>query len=112
MGNSMKTKIPKDPEGYLLNPEDWSENAAYELAGEEGIKLDDEYWPIFKFIRSYYDEHGITPDVRHLLKHLAIEHGYDKKQAKKYLFKLFPYGYVKQACKISGMKRPRAWSTG
>lgn len=28
------------------------------------------------------------------------------------LFNLFPYGYVKQACKISGMKRPRGWSTG
>ncbi len=24
----------------------------------------------------------------------------------------FPYGYVKQACRIAGMKRPRAWSTG
>jgi len=24
----------------------------------------------------------------------------------------FAYGYVKQACKIAGMKRPRAWSTG
>jgi tRNA 2-thiouridine synthesizing protein E len=108
----MKIKVPRDPEGYLLNPEDWSETIASELAGEEGLELDDEYWHIIKFIRSYYDEHGVTPDVRHLLKQLAIESGYDKKQAKNYLFKLFPYGYVKQTCKISGMKRPRAWSTG
>jgi tRNA 2-thiouridine synthesizing protein E len=28
------------------------------------------------------------------------------------MFELFPYGYVKQACKIAGMKKPRAWSTG
>ena len=28
------------------------------------------------------------------------------------LFQLFPYGYVKQACKIAGMRKPRAWSTG
>ena len=28
------------------------------------------------------------------------------------LVELFPYGYVKQTCKIAGMKRPRAWSTG
>jgi tRNA 2-thiouridine synthesizing protein E len=28
------------------------------------------------------------------------------------LFELYPYGYVKQACKIAGMRRPRAWSTG
>ena len=108
----MKIKIPRDAEGYLLNPEDWSENIASKLAAEEGIELGDEYWPILKFVRTYYDEHGITPDVRHLLKQLATDQGYDKKQAKKYLFNLFPYGYVKQTCKISGMKRPRAWSTG
>jgi len=28
------------------------------------------------------------------------------------MFELFPYGYVKQACKIAGMRKPRAWSTG
>ena len=28
------------------------------------------------------------------------------------LFRLFPYGYVKQAYKIAVMRRPRAWSTG
>lgn len=25
--------------------------------------------------------------------------------------RLFSYGYVKQACKIAGMKRPRAWTS-
>ena len=35
-----------------------------------------------------------------------------KEEAKKIIFDLFPYGYVKQACKIAGMQRPRAWSTG
>jgi len=43
---------------------------------------------------------------------LVEAHGYDKKSAKQHLFELFPYGYVKQACKIAGMQRPRAWSTG
>lgn len=28
------------------------------------------------------------------------------------LFELFSYGYLGQACKIAGMRRPRAWSTG
>jgi tRNA 2-thiouridine synthesizing protein E len=108
----MKNKISRDAEGYLFNPEDWSESIANQLAAEEGLELTDEYWPVLRFIRSYHDEHGITPDVRHLLKQLATEYGYDKKQAKQYLFKLFPFGYVKQACKIAGMQRPRAWSTG
>jgi len=32
--------------------------------------------------------------------------------ARKRLFELFPYGYVKQACRIGGTRRPRIWSTG
>jgi sulfur relay (sulfurtransferase) DsrC/TusE family protein len=32
--------------------------------------------------------------------------------ARQRLFELFPYGYVRQACKVAGMRRPRAWSTG
>ena len=35
-----------------------------------------------------------------------------KQHAKAQLFQLFPYGYVQQACKIAGMQKPRAWSTG
>jgi tRNA 2-thiouridine synthesizing protein E len=36
----------------------------------------------------------------------------DRQSGRERLFQLFPYGYVKQACKIAGMKKPRAWSTG
>jgi hypothetical protein len=32
--------------------------------------------------------------------------GVDKKVAKTKLFEMFPYGYVKQTCKIAGMRRP------
>ncbi len=46
------------------------------------------------------------------MTYLATTFQCDKKEAKKRIFELFPYGYVKQACKIAGMKRPRAWSTG
>lgn len=47
-----------------------------------------------------------------MIVYLVDKHQWTKKQAKKLIFELFPYGYVKQACKIAGMMRPRAWSTG
>lgn len=108
----MHMKLTRDTEGYLINPEDWNKAVAVELAKEEGIELNDDCWAILHFMRKYYNEHGIAPDVRHVTDYLVKETGLDKKKAKKLLFDLFPYGYVKQACKISGMKRPRAWSTG
>ena len=108
----MNKQISRDTEGYLVNPEDWNEDIALELASEEGIDLNETFWSVLSFMRVDYTEHNIAPDVRHLIKHLATENECAKNEAKKLVFELFPYGYVKQACKIAGMKRPRAWSTG
>lgn len=108
----MNIESTRDPEGYLISPDDWNEDIAVELAREEGIELNDTYWPVLHFMRTHYSEHAVAPDVRHVTSYLANEHGCGKKEAKKLIFDLFPYGYVKQACKIAGMKRPRAWSTG
>jgi len=102
----------RDVEGYVVNPEDWNEGLALELAAEEGLELTERYWPILRFMRDYWQEHKVAPDVRHVTRQLVKAYGYDKKVAKQRLFELFPYGYVKQACKIAGMQRPRAWSTG
>ena len=108
----MTIQVSRDNEGYLIDPEDWNEEIASELAKEENIELDDRYWPVLNIIRSHYEESQVIPDIRHVVKSLAKENGKDKKEVKKLIFELFPYGYVKQACKIAGMKRPRAWSTG
>ena len=111
MGNGL-TNLERDAEGYLFHPEDWSPEIAHQLAAEEGLKLGDEHWLVLDFIRDQFDRHQVTPDIRHAAKFLARQTGRDKKLGKARIFELFPYGYVKQACKIAGMRRPRAWSTG
>jgi tRNA 2-thiouridine synthesizing protein E len=103
--------VATDEEGYLVDPAHWDEHVAQQLAWQEQLDLNEEHWQVFRFMRAYYAEHQIAPDARFAIKFLADELGYGRK-AQNHLFKLFPYGYVKQACKIAGMKRPRAWSTG
>lgn len=98
-----------DAEGYLVDPSAWTEPIARELARREGITLTDEHWRVIGFMRDYFASHQIAADARFAIRHLAETHG---ATARKRLFELFPYGYVKQACKIAGMRRPRAWSTG
>jgi dissimilatory sulfite reductase related protein len=98
-----------DDEGYLVDPMTWNEELAREFAGQESIQLTEDHWDAIQFMRQYYAEHQVAPDVRHVTKHLAERLGHE---ARNKIFELFPYGYVKQACKIAGMKRPRAWSTG
>ena len=61
----------------------------------------------------HLDEHGflVDPDEwnAEVATALAAARG---KSGRDLLFELFPYGYVGQACRISGMRQPRAWSTG
>ncbi len=107
----MKTtplSAPTDEEGYLIEPNHWSESIARELAALEQIELTDIHWNVLYFMRAFYADHQVAPDARFVIRHLTETRGEDRNA----LFRLFPYGYVKQACKIAGMKRPRAWSTG
>jgi TusE/DsrC/DsvC family sulfur relay protein len=98
-----------DEEGYLIDPLSWNEAIADQFAQQENIQLNADHWDAIRFMRQYYAEHQVAPDVRHVMKHLSERLGPASRNA---IFELFPYGYVKQACKIAGMKRPRAWSTG
>ena len=97
-----------DDEGYLVDPASWSEAAALALAHQESVSLTEAHWAVIGFMREYYEQHRIAPDARFVIRFLAESRGAPRNE----LFRLFPYGYVKQACKIAGMQRPRAWSTG
>ncbi len=103
--------IQTDEEGYLVDPAEWDEAVGQALAAAEGIALTPAHQAVIGFMRDYYQEHQIIPDVRHVNRYLAEEGGHGA-AARQVLFELFPFGYVKQACRIAGMRRPRAWSTG
>jgi len=106
----MTMQLPKtDDEGYLVEPLAWNEELAEVLADKENVKLTEDHWDVIRFMRNYYQDRQIAPDARFVIWHLKERLG---PTARNKLFELFPYGYVKQACKIAGMKRPRGWSTG
>lgn len=100
-GASLET----DEEGYLVNLDDWSEDAALKLAEAEGLEMTDDRWEIVNFLREYYQEYQIAPAVRVLTKAIGKKLGKDKGNSR-YLYELFPYGPAKQACKIAGLPKP------
>lgn len=97
--------IEVDNEGFLLDPDDWTKLLAEEIASQLELPLDEERYEIVTFIRSYYEENRTVPEARKLLKHLSKVWGKER-ATRKYLYKLFPYGYGQQACKIAGMRKP------
>jgi tRNA 2-thiouridine synthesizing protein E len=102
--------IPElDAEGYLVDPATWNEAVAEELAQRAGVELGDDHWYVIHFMREYLETHQIAADARHTIKHLEQRY---PGTGRNRLFELFPYGYVAQACKVAGMRRPRGWSTG
>lgn len=100
---------PLDGEGYLVEPSDWNEDVARELARGQQILLGPDHWDVIRFMRAAWEERQVAPDARHAMRHLDRRY---PGAGRRRLFELFPYGYVAQACRIAGMKRPRAWSTG
>jgi TusE/DsrC/DsvC family sulfur relay protein len=105
-------EIAVDQHGYLVDPEDWDERVAVEFARLAGVELTERHWDVIRFMRAYLAEHGIAADARFAFKFLGTQMGGDEKSGRALFFELFPYGYTGQACKIAGMRQPRAWSTG
>ena len=58
-----------DSEGFLVDPSQWSEGIAEQLAREMGISsLEETHWRVIRFIRDYYLQNGRQPLHRELKK--------------------------------------------
>jgi tRNA 2-thiouridine synthesizing protein E len=92
--------VELNDEGFLVDPSEWTEDMASELAAREGIEaLTDRHWVVIRFMRKEYNEKGTGPTVRVLGKTSGV--------AVKELYELFPKGPAKTAAKIAGIPKPR-----
>jgi len=88
-----------DEDGFLQEPDKWSEDAARALAELEGItELTEKHWTIINYLRSYYLENEIAPMIRRLTKETKI--------GLKEIYELFPQGPANSACKWAGLPKP------
>jgi tRNA 2-thiouridine synthesizing protein E len=94
------TSIQTDAEGFLLDPQQWSEELASEIAANNGIaQLTDRHWQVVRFMRDAYLRDGTAPSIRTLGKASGVPI--------KELYQLFPKGPAKLAAKIAGIPKPR-----
>jgi len=92
--------VDVDAEGFLTDEEQWNEEIAQTIAGENGIPdLTDRHWLVVRFMRNRYLATGTAPSIRSLGK----ESGVPVKE----LYQLFPKGPAKLAAKIGGIPKPK-----
>lgn len=91
--------VQVDDEGFLVNPDDWTEDMAPELAKEIGIEeLTDKHWEVIRFMRKDFAEKGQIPSIRRIKNAGGIP--------TKDLYALFPEGPAKKAAYIAGLGKP------
>jgi TusE/DsrC/DsvC family sulfur relay protein len=92
--------VRTDPEGFLLDPADWTHELGEQIAAENGIEeLTQRHWQVIDFMRERFLATGNAPTIRTLGK----ESGVPVKE----LYQLFPKGPAKLAAKIGGIPKPR-----
>lgn len=92
-------QIEVDEDGFLCDPDLWSEDAVKALAKLEGMdELTDSHWKVINYLRSYYRQFGVAPMVRKLCK----ETGFSLQE----IYAMFPSGPAKGACKLAGLPKP------
>lgn len=94
-----------DPEGHFAHLDDWSDEVAEALATEESITLTEEHWDVIRYLRKYYLDRGERSDAREAL--CCLEEEFSHQGGRKYLFRLFPGGPIRQGGKIAGLPEMR-----
>lgn len=92
--------VELNDEGFFVNPDQWTEAMAPQLAAAEGIDtLTDQHWTVLRFMREEFAAKGTGPTVRVLGKTSGV--------SVKELYQLFPKGPAKIAARIAGIPKPR-----
>jgi tRNA 2-thiouridine synthesizing protein E len=98
-------EVLTDSEGYLVNLDDWSEGFVRAEAAHERLELTDEHWEIIRYLRDYYEKHGIQANVREIIKHYRTLWGPERGN-NHYLHDIFPNGGPqKQGNRLAGLLR-------
>jgi TusE/DsrC/DsvC family sulfur relay protein len=84
--------------GYLVNPDQWSEEIMFEMAKEDEFTLTESMVEQIKMAREYYDENAVVPPIRKFAKYCSMD--------QKEMFKQWMTGPMKPITKYGGLPQP------
>ncbi|EWG99160.1 TusE/DsrC/DsvC family sulfur relay protein [Halomonas sp. BC04] len=98
-------RVALDPEGYLVDLDDWTPAVARAMAAEEGLELTDEHWEVITVLRDFYARYEASPAMRPLVKAVGQSLGSEKGRSL-HLMRLFPESPAKVAARLAGLPKP------
>jgi tRNA 2-thiouridine synthesizing protein E len=90
---------------FRFAPEDWTREAALQLASEERLELGSDHWEAIDALQEYYARQQGAP-IRRRALHDALEEKFHHKGGLRYLYMLFPGGPLAQGCRLAGLAPP------
>jgi len=108
---AMRAAGVKAPLGIVLNqsPVTPASGRATDraLAEREGLELTDAHWELIHFLRAYWTEHGVQPQVRVMIRHFTARWG-AQRGSNHHLHEMFPRGGPqKQGNRLAGLLRTK-----
>lgn len=100
-------EVELGPDGHLIDPDDWTEALAGEMARRDGLELCDLRWWLIRFVRGHYREYGMPPLMRIAVQAMRRETGIEDASSRS-LYRLFPDGPIREACRYAGLPRPES----
>jgi TusE/DsrC/DsvC family sulfur relay protein len=92
--------LKHDAQGYLADADEWNEQVAQQIAGENGIEqLTPRQWQVITTMRAAYLDRGTQPWLRSISKTSGVPI--------RELYRLFPRGPSRLVAKIAGIPKRR-----
>lgn len=91
--------LETDDADFIQDFDAWSEDLAQYMASAAGMgTLTPDHWRVLYYLREYYRENELAPPIRLLCKETQF--------TLKYIYRLFPAGPARGACKLAGLPKP------
>ncbi len=92
-------EVHLDDEGFMTEPNEWTEEMAAFLASQIGIDLAEDHWKVIRFLRSDFAEQGETATLRRVTTLAGV--------STKDLYGLFPGKPARKMAYVSGLPKPK-----
>ena len=90
-------ELQTNPEGYLVNYKEWTQEWAREVASTYQLELTSKHWQVLEWLRAKHAE-GVALTIRKV--------GASGITDTKEFYQLFPGGPLKISSKIAGIPKP------